>query len=108
HAKVGNWAPLPAPPQVVNVIPTSQHQPVAWRYTIQKPPKSWTEPGFDASNCKEVPGGFGTAGTPGIVVGTTWKTDDIWLRRKFTMPAGTYPNLQLLVYHDEDVEIYVN
>jgi hypothetical protein len=108
HAKVGNWAPLPEPPQVVDVVPTSQHQPVAWRYTLRQPPKSWTEPGFRADDWKEGPGGFGTAGTPGIVVGTTWRTDDIWLRRKCTLPEGTFANLQFLVFHDEDVEIYVN
>ena len=42
-------------------------------------------------------------GRPGIVVGTTWNTPDIWLRREVTLPASTDPSrLQLLVYHDED------
>ena len=40
--------------------------------------------------------------------GTKWTTADIWLRREFTMPERRVPDLQFLVYHDEDVEIYVN
>ena len=42
------------------------------------------------------------------MVGTVWNTPDIWIRRTFVMPAGSYPNLQLLAFHDEDIEIYFN
>jgi hypothetical protein len=108
RAKVGPWAPLPAKPQTSEVVPTSQQKAVVWRYTETKPPAEWTKPDFEAAAWKEGPGGFGTHGTPGAVIGTVWRTDDIWLRRQFTMPAGEHPGLQFLVYHDEDVEIYVN
>ncbi|MGA2618483.1 MAG: DUF4965 domain-containing protein [Thermoguttaceae bacterium] len=108
RAKVGPWAPLPKPPTVTEVVPSSQHRPQQWRYTFQRPPAGWQEPDFDAAGWRQGPGGFGTAGTPGAVVGTTWNTDDIWLRREFVMPAGKHPHLQFLVYHDEDVEIYVD
>jgi hypothetical protein len=108
HTKLGEWAPLPARAQYTEVVPTSQHQPVLWRYTLEKPAKNWTAPDFDDSGWKQGPGGFGTHGTPNAVIGTVWKTDDIWLRREFTMPTGTFPDLALLVYHDEDIEIYVN
>ena len=106
--QVGNWAPLPAPPEMVQIVPDSENQPVTWRYTTEKPPKGWTQPDFDDSSWKQGPGGFGTRGTPKIVIGTTWNTDDIWIRREFVMPDTTAPNLQFIVYHDEDIEIYVN
>ena len=106
--KVGNWAPLPEPPKVVEVVATAQKTACLWRYTTQKPAAEWTQAGFDSSAWKEGPAGFGTSGTPGAVVGTTWNTDDIWLRRELTMPAGRYSHLQFYVDHDEDVEIYVN
>jgi hypothetical protein len=104
----GDWAPLPKPPEVKEVVPTARREAVTWRYTLDKPGDSWFKPDFDASGWKEGPAGFGTAHTPGSVVRTEWKTEDIWIRREFTMPEGKFPNLQLLVHHDEDVEVYVN
>ncbi len=107
-ASPANWAPLPAPPIIVEVVPTSRHTAINWRYTTQKPDGNWMSAEFDDSAWQEGPGGFGTEGTPGAAVHTVWKTDDIWLRRKFTMPSGKFDNLQLYVHHDEDVEIYIN
>ena len=106
--KPGEWAPLPVLPVITNVVPDSEHQPVTWRYTTDQPPPSWIEPAFDDNTWKEGPGGFGTKGTSNIVIGTKWNTDDIWLRRQFTMPQTPGTNLQFYVYHDEDIDIYVN
>ncbi len=108
HTKVGGWAPLPARPKVTEVVPTSQQATVLWRYTFEKPAAGWTRPGFDAAGWKEGPGVVGNSIPRGMKLGTKWTTADVWLRREITMPEGEYPDLQFLVYHDEDVEIYVN
>ena len=109
QAKVGNWdTRIPPPPQVSVVVPTAQQEAISWRYTTRKPADDWFKPDFDDSSWKQGPAGFGTEGTPGAVVRTTWNTDDIWVRREFEMPAGQFPNLELLVHHDEDVEVYLN
>jgi hypothetical protein len=81
---------------------------VNWRYTIEKPADGWYGVKFDASGWKEGAGGFGTTGTPGIFLNTTWSTDDIWLRREFDVAAGDIPHLKLQIFHDEDAEIYLN
>ncbi len=91
QAKVGGWAPAPVPPRVTEIVPTSEHKPAVWRYTFKEPAGDWARPGFDDSEWKQGPGGFGTTGTPGAVIGTTWHTPDIWLRREVTLPAGTDP-----------------
>jgi hypothetical protein len=106
--KVGDWAPLPQPPKVVEVIPTARTAPATWRYTIEKPSSDWIKPDFDAGSWKEGPASFGTTGTPGAVVRTQWDSGDIWLRREITLPDKNYSDLQFYVDHDEDVEIYVN
>ncbi|MBV9849754.1 MAG: DUF5127 domain-containing protein [Armatimonadetes bacterium] len=106
-----SWAPFPKPPTVTYVVPTAAGAPVLWRYTTTKnpPPADWYQPGFDDSGWQTGPAAFGTP-VGWTKVRTPW-TDtpgDLWLRRTFAMPAGKYPNLQFMVYHDEDVDIYVN
>jgi hypothetical protein len=109
RTKLGEYAPIPVLPRVTEVVPTSQRKAATWRYTLVKPPKGWTRPGFDDATWQQGPGGFGSPGTPGAVVGTTWVTPDIWLRRAVALPLRfDSSRLQLRVYHDEDIEIFVD
>jgi chorismate mutase-like protein len=96
------------PPVVTTVVPTSRKKAQEWRYTMTRPTEGWEKPGLDDSAWKKGPGGFGTEGTPGAVVRTTWTTGDIWTRRTFDLPREMAEGLQLLVHHDEDVEVYLN
>lgn len=94
-----------------SVVSTSENTPQTWRYTTNQPSSSWMNESFDDSAWSEGPGGFGTAGTPGAVVGTVWDTSDIWLRRSFVLPPLTTEQLSRLVlrvHHDEDAEVYIN
>ncbi len=95
-------------PKVTELAPTSRQEGVLWRYTVEKPADDWFKPGFDDRAWKSAPGGFGTQGTPGAVVRTEWKTDDIWLRREFALPDVQPDKLQLLLHHDEDAEVFFN
>ncbi len=80
--KVKNWAPIPAEPKVTVIVPAADDHPALWNYTTKKPAADWTQPGFDDVSWQRGESGFGTAGTPGAIIGTTWRTDDIWLRRE--------------------------
>ncbi len=95
-------------PETKPVVPTSKEEGQTWRYTFARPADGWEKSDFDDSLWKQGPGGFGTKGTPGAVVRTEWKTDDIWIRRKFTLPEGKVGDVLLLMHHDEDAEVYVN
>ncbi|HUA39549.1 MAG TPA: hypothetical protein VMA35_14245, partial [Candidatus Sulfopaludibacter sp.] len=79
-----------------------------WKYTTGRPFGDWFLPGFDASAWKDGVAGFGTAGTPAIVVNTTWNTSDIWLRREFVLYSEDLSGIKLQIFHDEDVEAYLN
>lgn len=77
-----------------------------WSFTIEKPAAGWEKAGFDSGAWNKGRAGFGKAGGG---MNSPWKTDDIWLRREFTMPAGINPEqLVFNLFHDEDVEIYLN
>ena len=96
---------------LTDVLPTSQKQAQTWRYATTSPASTWTNASFDDGAWSSGPGGFGTAGTPGAVVKTTWNTADIWLRRQFNPGALTATDLADLVFslhHDEDCEVYIN
>ena len=90
------------------LVPTSQEQPQEWRYTMEPPPEGWFKPRFDDSLWQVGPGGFGTQGTPGAVVGTVWNGTDLWLRRTFRLEEWRAETVCLLIHHDEDAEVYVN
>ncbi len=106
--KAANWAPMPRPPKVTVVVPAADQQPATWRYTTSKPADDWAKPGFNDSAWKQGQSGFGTEGTPGAVVGTTWNTPDIWLRREVEIPADKLDGLELWLHHDEDAQVYIN
>jgi len=106
--KAANWAPLPAPPKITVVLPTAETAPALWHFTEKSPGPNWALPDFDGPAWSQGKSGFGAAGTPGAIVGTDWHSDDIWLRREIILPTDAHRHLQFRVYHDEDVEIYVN
>ncbi len=108
RTRAANWAPMPAPPKIIEVVPAADKSPASWRYTTIRPADSWDEPGYADSSWLQGKGGFGTPGTPGAIVGTTWNTSDIWLRREMDIPADKLKNLEFWFHHDDDAEVYVN
>ena len=99
---------LPPPKVHVALADARQGPPATWRYTLTTPAEGWTAPDFDDHAWPAGPAGFGTAGTPGAVVGTQWNTNDLWVRRDFQLRAGVRDDLHLSIHHDEDVEVYLN
>ena len=93
------------------VIPTSEQSPLLWKYTFDEPTDQWFSESYNDSSWDQGLGGFGTSGTPGAIIGTTWDSSDIWLRREFLAPELTdtqIARLQFRIHHDEDAEIYLN
>ena len=78
-----------------------------WKYTLRRPAEGWRSVKFDEAGWKESHGGFGTRETPGARVGTTWATDNIWLRKSFELKAVP-EKPALLIHHDEDAEVFLN
>jgi hypothetical protein len=90
------------------IVPDAISADVSWSYTFQAPGPGWFKPGYNEAGWKEGVAGFGTAGTPGALVHTIWNTDDIWLRRQFTLGTEDLRGLKLEAHHDEDLQVYLN
>jgi hypothetical protein len=93
------------------IIATAPDGGEMWKMTTTQPADNWYAVDFDDSSWKEKKSGFGTSGTPNAVVGTTWNTSDIWIRKTFSLEGANRQmadSLLMLMTHDEDCEIYIN
>jgi hypothetical protein len=96
------WAPVPT---AVPVLPDAQTSPQTWLYTTTTPPANWTSQSFNDTSWPSGPGGFG----PGAIINTTWSgINTIYLRKSFTMPAGTFADLEIQAIHDEIMTVYID
>ena len=90
------------------LLPDARDGMFTWSYTTTPPPTNWMEPDFETTGWQTGNAGFGAPNPPGVIINTDWKTPDIWLRREFELrPGFQVPNV-LLMYHDEDAEVYIN
>ena len=78
-----------------------------WKYSLKSPGDAWETNGFGDSDWPVGKSGFGLRGTPGSIVNTDWKTQDIWLRHKFGL-AELPQSLFLSFHHDEDITVFLN
>ena len=90
------------------VVPTAEQQPVSWRYTTEKPGGDWAKPSFDDATWRVGAAGFGSADFKSAPVRTKWDTEEIWLRRQFTLPKGklNFPALKAL--NGQECEVFLN
>ncbi|MCI0747739.1 MAG: glycoside hydrolase family 2 [Verrucomicrobia subdivision 3 bacterium] len=102
------YGPPPTITRLSVLSPVATNAPVEWAYTTEKPPENWAEPTFSDITWKRGWAGFGTAETPNTTVRTEWKGTNIWLRKAFDAPASKPRNLHLLIFHDEDAQVFLN
>jgi hypothetical protein len=76
-----------------------------YQFTTTAPAPNWTSAKFDDAAWSNglAPFGHALAG-----VRTAWTSDDIWLRQSFDSESGAIQAASLVIFHDEDTEIYVN
>lgn len=89
------------------LIPDAREGGIDWTYTFEQPSSDWLEVGYINKSWTNGRSGFGTAGTPGAEVKTTWNTPNIWMRTNFGLDSLP-ESLVLSLHHDEAVEIYLN
>ena len=76
----------------------------AYRYTTTAPAVEWAGEAFDDSGWKMARAPFGTINRPR----TPWNTPDIWLRQTFDWSGASLQEAALVIFYDEDTEVFVN
>lgn len=80
-----------------------------WRYTTAAPGEGWQAEGFDASAWQQAMAPFGLIGGKfGDTVRTKWREDDLWLRQEFDAGQEPYSVAMLIIFHDDDTELWLN
>jgi len=101
---------FPPAPTVTEIVPTSEKKLQEWSYTMVKPADDWFKPGADLSGWKKGPAPFGfKEGTGGAVkMNTEWHAADIWIVRKFELPAEKLKRPVFRTTWAESAEVYIN
>ncbi|MEO0414223.1 MAG: DUF1549 and DUF1553 domain-containing protein, partial [Verrucomicrobiota bacterium] len=85
----------------------SAPNPAKWEYTTKRPSADWKDVGFRDKSWSRGFGGLGTEKTPNIKVNTRWDSPEIWARTSFGLKEVP-KEIGLGIFHDEDIEVYLN
>ena len=94
-----------------NLVSHSQAVGQTWKYVITQPLSTWYSNNFNDESWRSGQGGFGSSGTAGGTIRTSWTSSDIWMRKTFEIKNLSQEELnrsELFVHHDEGCEIYLN
>jgi hypothetical protein len=92
-------------PAYTTVLPASDEVAYKCQYTESEPAKDWEDVKFDDSKWKTGAAPFTDDKTQAK---TLWTSKDIWVRRTFTLTDLNIDKLLLKLYHDDNVEVYLN
>jgi hypothetical protein len=92
-------------PVYKTILPASDEQAYQCKYTETEPSGNWQNIKYDDSN-------WNTGGAPFTddkqQAKTLWTSKDIWVRRTFTLNDLNIDKLVLKLYHDDNIEVYLN
>lgn len=87
------------------VLPTSEEAAYETKYTESAPAATWMNVSFDDGVWKTGKAPFGDNRSG---VHTPWHSKDLWVRRNFTLFKIDLNQLYLKLYHDDNIEVYLN
>ncbi|HJP62303.1 MAG TPA: DUF4965 domain-containing protein [Mucilaginibacter sp.] len=94
-----------APKIYKTLLPASDEKSYQCKYTENRPADNWMSPQFNDNN-------WSTGAAPFTddksQAKTLWKSKDIWVRRQFSLDNINVDKLVLKLWHDDNVEVYLN
>jgi len=87
------------------IVPAADETAWQCKYTETQPPGDWKDLQYDDNSWKT---GTAPFTDDGQQAKTLWASKDIWIRRTFTYANQDINKLVLKLYHDDNVEVYLN
>ncbi len=87
------------------IVPAADETPWQCKYTETEPQGDWKDNQYDDNNWKT---GTAPFTDDKQQAKTLWTSKDIWVRRTFTYANQDINKLVLKLYHDDNVEVYLN
>ncbi|MCU7694156.1 glutaminase domain-containing protein [Haoranjiania flava] len=87
------------------VIPTTEEGTYASLYTEKKPTGNWTDLNYHPQGWKS---GKGNYGDKAYKANTSWTSDNLWVRREFSLSDNNIKGLHLKIDYDDNIEVYLN
>jgi len=91
-----------------DVLPTGQKQSYTVKYVYEQPAEGWEKPDFADQSWKAGVAPFGDNSVDNPVKALSKYDNEIWYRRTFEMKDSIPEHLQLLISHDDAVEVFIN
>ncbi|MET3126495.1 hypothetical protein ABID42_001597 [Arcicella rosea] len=88
-----------------SILPAGDEVNYTAKYTETKPSEDWMNPNFDD---KQWQNGLAPFGNVRGTSKTLWLTNDIWVRREFTLDKINFKEPILKLQYDDEVKVYLN
>ncbi|HVW97262.1 MAG TPA: DUF4965 domain-containing protein [Mucilaginibacter sp.] len=92
-------------PAYTTVLPASDEQSYTCKFTETAPQNHWQDLKFDDTKWKT---GAAPFSDDSHQAKTLWKSKDLWMRRTFELNNLNIDRLVLKLYHDDNVQVYLN
>jgi len=97
---LGNTAPL-----YNTLLASAEAAPANYRYLTTAPTGAWQQNNYSDKAWKLATGAFSDNPSQGQ---QSWKTPELWVRRTFTLTEKPQGEVFLHMFHDDNVEVYIN
>jgi len=88
-----------------DVLPAADQSSYPVKYTLSSPKGQWQAANYDDAGWKDGQGAFGDKKDQQI---TFWNGPELWVRRHFDLENADDVPLFLKLYHDDNVEVFLN
>lgn len=87
------------------LLPANDEAAYSALYTEKQPEGNWTEINYNAKGWRTGKAPFGDGETK---PNTRWESDDLWVRREFTVLDNNMKGVNLKIDHDDNIDVYLN